>query len=97
MRRCSQLVSEIGLQIFTHFAKGIHMLYVIGLNEFSGTLYVGNTKVTSGCTSFAVHNEFLLLTTTAHLLRFISLNSDPQGVHRMHTLTAACPVSQVQE
>ncbi len=35
--------------------------------------------MTSGCTSFALHNEFLLLTTTAHVLRFVSLSSEPQG------------------
>ena len=41
--------------------------------------------MTSGCTSFAVHNEFLVLTTTAHLLRFLSLNSVPKGERHLET------------
>ena len=36
-------------------------------------------QVSSNCTSFAVHDEFLLLTTHAHTLRCISLLPTSQG------------------
>lgn len=52
---------------------------MIGLNEFSSALYVGTTQLATGVTSFAVHNEFLLFTTTAHTLRLVPLDSEPQG------------------
>ncbi|KAK7012026.1 elongator complex protein 1 [Biomphalaria glabrata] len=35
-------------------------------------LFVNNTEIASNCTSFKVHNEFLLLTTFSHTIRCIS-------------------------
>ena len=52
---------------------------MIGLCEGRCLLYVDDLKVTSGCTSFGVHDEFLLLTMNTHVCRFISLHSDPKG------------------
>ena len=51
----------------------------MGLCSSRSALYVDDLKVASGCTSFAIHDEFLLLTTNSHTCRFISLNSDPKG------------------
>lgn len=52
---------------------------MVGLCEYRGWLYVDALRVLTGCTSFAVHDEFLLVTTNTHILRFISLHSDPKG------------------
>ncbi|XP_020621181.1 elongator complex protein 1-like isoform X1 [Orbicella faveolata] len=52
---------------------------VIGLTEHS-RLYVNDKEVSSNCTSFAVHDEFLLLTTHAHTLRCISLLPTTRGL-----------------
>ncbi|KAJ7339625.1 hypothetical protein OS493_006030 [Desmophyllum pertusum] len=52
---------------------------VLGLTEHS-RLYVNNKEVCSNCTSFAVHDEFLLLTTHAHTLRCISLLPTTRGL-----------------
>jgi len=51
----------------------------LGLTEHS-RLYVNNKEVCSNCTSFAVHDEFLLLTTHAHALRCISLIPTSRGL-----------------
>ena len=53
--------------------------HLIGLCEFRRSLYVGNKKIVTGCTSFGVHDEFLLLTTDSHTCRVIPLNSDVDG------------------
>ncbi|KAI8909371.1 IKI3 family-domain-containing protein [Powellomyces hirtus] len=37
-------------------------------------LYANSTLISSDCTSFHVHNDFLILTTFTHTARFISLN-----------------------
>ncbi|XP_077988781.1 elongator complex protein 1-like isoform X3 [Glandiceps talaboti] len=47
---------------------------VLGLTE-RYRLYVNDTEVASNCTSFAVHQEFLLLTTHSHTCRCVSLNN----------------------
>ena len=52
---------------------------VIGLCESRCQLYVDDLKVISGCISFAVHDEFLLLTNNTHVCHFFPLNSDPKG------------------
>ncbi len=52
---------------------------VVGLCESRNLLYVNDLKVETGCMSFAVHNEFLLITTVKHACRFIPLHSDPKG------------------
>lgn len=52
---------------------------VLGLTEHS-RLYVNCKEVASNCTSFAVHDEFLLLTTHAHTLRCISLLPTTRGL-----------------
>ncbi|XP_078368242.1 elongator complex protein 1-like isoform X2 [Oculina patagonica] len=52
---------------------------VLGLTEHS-RLYVNNKEVSSNCTSFTVHDEFLLLTTHAHTLRCISLLPSTRGL-----------------
>ncbi|XP_068740348.1 elongator complex protein 1-like [Montipora capricornis] len=51
----------------------------LGLTEHS-RLYVNRKEVSSNCTSFAVHDEFVLLTTHAHTLRCISLLPDTRGL-----------------
>ncbi|XP_073242058.1 elongator complex protein 1-like [Porites lutea] len=51
----------------------------LGLTQHS-RLYVNSKEVASNCSSFAVHDEFLLLTTHAHTLRFISLLPNTQGL-----------------
>ncbi|XP_067016133.1 elongator complex protein 1-like [Acropora muricata] len=51
----------------------------LGLTEHS-RFYVNNKEVSSNCTSFAVHDEFILLTTHAHTLRCISLLPDSRGL-----------------
>lgn len=43
------------------------------------SFFVFAIQVSSNCTSFAVHDEFLLLTTHAHTLRCISLLPTSQG------------------
>lgn len=53
---------------------------VIGHCESRCLLYIDDLKVISGCTSFAVHDEFLLLTTNAHILHLMPLNSDPKVI-----------------
>ena len=53
----------------------------MGLNVFRRSLYVDNCKVTTGVTTFDLHNEFLIYTTDSHTCRFIPLNSDPCGKH----------------
>ena len=50
----------------------------MGLCESRNLLYVDDVKVETGCMSFAVHDEFLLLTTVKHVCRFIPLHSDPK-------------------
>jgi elongator complex protein 1 len=52
---------------------------IVGLSESRRTLYVGDRKLIAGCTSFAVHNEFLVFTTDTHTCRFLLLDSDPSG------------------
>lgn len=52
---------------------------VLGLTEHS-RLYANNKEVASNCSSFAVHDEFLLLTTHAHTLRCISLLPTTRGL-----------------
>ncbi|PVD20111.1 hypothetical protein C0Q70_20605 [Pomacea canaliculata] len=43
---------------------------VVGLTD-RFRFYVNNVEVASNCTSFAIHNEFLLLTTLSHTVRCI--------------------------
>jgi elongator complex protein 1 len=52
---------------------------VIGLCESRCLLFIDDLKVISGCTSYAQHDEFLLLTTNTHICHFVPLNSDPKG------------------
>ena len=52
---------------------------VVGLSDRRCKLYVDDLELTSGCTSFAVHDEYLLLITNTHFCRFVSLHSDPRG------------------
>ena len=60
--------------------------WVVGLSESRRTLYVGDRKLITGCTSFAVHNEFLVFTTDTHTCRFLPLDSDPSGTPYMYRL-----------
>ncbi|KAL5482011.1 hypothetical protein EMCRGX_G022290 [Ephydatia muelleri] len=48
---------------------------VVGLNTRRRTLFVNDIKVASCCTSFSVHDEFLLLTTDSHTCRSLSLHT----------------------
>ncbi|KAK3728978.1 hypothetical protein QZH41_008724, partial [Actinostola sp. cb2023] len=52
---------------------------VLGLTEHS-RLYANDKEVATNCTSFAVHDEFLLLSTHAHTLRCISLLPSSKGL-----------------
>ena len=51
----------------------------MGLYSFRRMLYVGVERVAGGCTSFAIHDEFLVLTTEDHTCRFLALDSEPKG------------------
>lgn len=51
----------------------------MGLCETRWLLYIDDLKLISGCTSFTVHDEFLLLTTNTHVCHFVSLQSEPKG------------------
>lgn len=59
---------------------------IVGLSESRRALYVGDRKLITGCTSFAVHNEFLVFTTDTHTCRFLSLNSDLKGATLIYIL-----------
>ncbi|RHZ45275.1 hypothetical protein Glove_682g24 [Diversispora epigaea] len=48
---------------------------IIGLSE-NNKLYANEKLVTTGCTSFFIHNNFLILTTLSHVARFLSLRVD---------------------
>ncbi|XP_022111138.1 elongator complex protein 1-like [Acanthaster planci] len=52
---------------------------VLGLTE-RYRFYVNQTEFASNCTSFAVQDEYLLLTTHSHTLRCISLKSDAKDL-----------------
>jgi elongator complex protein 1 len=45
-------------------------IYFVGLSS-RNKLYINDQLVESGCTSFTMHNEFLLFTTSDHLVKFI--------------------------
>ncbi|CAG8433717.1 10419_t:CDS:10 [Diversispora eburnea] len=45
---------------------------IIGLSE-NNKLYANEKLVTTGCTSFFIHNNFLILTTLSHVARFLPL------------------------
>ncbi|XP_038077716.1 elongator complex protein 1-like isoform X2 [Patiria miniata] len=51
---------------------------VLGLTE-RYRFYINETEFASNCTSFAVHDEYLLMTTHSHTCRCISLNSNPKA------------------
>jgi elongator complex protein 1 len=51
---------------------------VIGLTEHS-RLYVNDKEIANNCSSFFVHDEYLLLTTTSHVLRCLSILPDGKG------------------
>lgn len=52
---------------------------VIGLTEHS-RLYMNDKEIASNCSSFFVHDEYLLLTTTSHVLRSLSILPDGKGM-----------------
>ena len=58
------------------------------MSESRRTLYVDDRPLAAGCISFAVHDEFLLLTTTSHTCRFLSLHSNPSGTYTLLYLCA---------
>ena len=49
---------------------------VIGLTE-RYHLYLNNAELASNCTSFCLHDEFLLITTHSHMLQCVCLSSTP--------------------
>ena len=51
---------------------------MIGLTEHC-RLYVNDKEIANNCSSFFVHDEYLLFTTTAHVLRSLSLQPDGKG------------------
>ena len=52
---------------------------VVGLNVFRRLLYVDDTKIATGVTTFDLHNEFLIYTTDSHMCCCVSLTSDLCG------------------
>ena len=61
------------------FEKWISITTMFQLNSCVFFFFFFPIQVSSNCTSFAVHDEFLLLTTHAHTLRCISLLPTSQG------------------
>ena len=51
---------------------------MIGLTEHC-RLYVNDKEIANNCSSFFIHDEYLLLTTTAHTLRCLSILPDGKG------------------
>ena len=56
----------------------IFQCVVLGLTD-RYRFYVNETEVASNCTSFSVHDEFLLLTTLTHTCRCISRHTKVKG------------------
>lgn len=67
---------------------------VIGLTRH-GRLYVNNKEIANNCSSFFVHDEFLLITTTSHLLRCFSILSDGKGANACILCTLLSMLSHV--
>ncbi|XP_041368137.1 putative elongator complex protein 1 [Gigantopelta aegis] len=55
---------------------------VLGLTE-RYRFYVNDVEFASNCTSFAIHDEFLLLTTLAHTLRCICFTTKVSDLHSL--------------
>ena len=55
---------------------------VVGLCEGRNLLYVDDLRVETGCMSFVVHDEFILITTVKHACRCIPLHSEPKGGYK---------------
>ena len=51
---------------------------VIGLTEHS-RLYMNDKEIANNCSSYFIHDEYLLLTTTSHTLRCFSVLPDGKG------------------
>lgn len=51
---------------------------VIGLTQHS-RLYVNDREIANNCSSFFIHDDHLLLTTTSHVLRCLSILPEEQG------------------
>eukprot|EP01080_Neovahlkampfia_damariscottae_P006033 gene6033-10035_t len=51
------------------------LLFLFGLTE-RGVLYLNSKIIISNCTSFTIHNDYLLYTTFNHELRLINLNHE---------------------
>lgn len=44
--------------------------------DMNGNLLIGGRKIATGCTSMALHHEFLMFTTVTDELHFVSLQQD---------------------
>ncbi|EDO37251.1 predicted protein [Nematostella vectensis] len=84
--RVSQWLNEIGQQVSLpqtcvqmRIAQIGNKEIILGLTSHY-RLYADDKEVATNCTSFAVHDEFLLLSTHAHTCRCISLLPSSQGL-----------------
>ena len=66
---------------------------VIALNTRLRSLYLDNWKVSTGVSSFDLHDKFVVFTTDSHTCQFIPLDSDPRGKHIPLLLSKKCPLS----
>jgi elongator complex protein 1 len=53
---------------------------LVGLSTRTCQFFVNNVKVLSGCTSFAIHDQFILLTTNSHALQLVNRHGNPADV-----------------
>ncbi|CAG8467741.1 8600_t:CDS:10 [Gigaspora rosea] len=49
--------------------------FVIGLSEHN-KLYVNENLIAADCTSFFIHNDFIIFTTSSHVVRFLPLHAN---------------------
>ncbi|KAI8866080.1 IkappaB kinase complex, IKAP component, partial [Ramicandelaber brevisporus] len=82
-----QLGSTIGIRPIMTLPEPVSHLSVVpsvgGSNQISvagqtssGRLYLNDTLLSNGCTSFFVHPEFLMYTTTAHTMRLLPIKEE---------------------
>ncbi|CAG8791352.1 36002_t:CDS:2, partial [Racocetra persica] len=60
------------VQLESEKNKGV---FVIGLSEHN-KLYVNENLIAADCTSFIIHNDFIIFTTLSHVVRFLPLHAN---------------------
>ena len=78
MQRAFHHLSLVDCQLLDYNYYFFPQEVVIGLTEHS-RLYVNDKEIANNCSSFFVHDEYLLLTTTSHVLRCLSILPDGKG------------------